>query len=67
MTGEEAWKLLAPMLMPPPYHPDSPVSDTWVEAYVIMNIGTTLFDNWVANGKPREWQEKPKTKRGSNK
>lgn len=60
MTGEEAWKLLAPWLVSPPYIKGSPQIEEWMDAYVTLHIGTVLFDNWVANGKPEEWQKKPK-------
>ena len=63
MTGKEAWQLLAPLLVAPDYRKDSPTTDKWIEAYVILNIGTTLFDNWVAHGKPEEWQDKPGKKK----
>lgn len=61
MTGSEVWRLISPMIYTPhdkEKHPDT--YDTLVDAYVITFIGLTLFDNWVANGKPEEWKEQPK-------
>ena len=73
MTGEEAWSLVAPMILfPQPYSSASPQCEEMVEAYVTVHIGTILFDNWVANGKPDAWREKPEketkkcTKQNSN-
>lgn len=63
MTGEEAWRLLGPMLISPPYSKDSPQAETYIDAYVTLFCGCQLFDNWVAHGKPKEWQEKPKKKK----
>jgi hypothetical protein len=60
MTGADAWSLVAPMiLMPQPYSSDSPQCQDMIEAYVLVHIGTQLYDNWVANGKPDEWRNKP--------
>lgn len=57
MTGSEAWSLIAPMIY---MHSDSekyPESyNALMEAYVLTHIGLTLYDNWVAHGKPKEWQ-----------
>lgn len=60
MTGEQAWSLIAPMIYMPKYNPSDPAADAMIEAYVLTHIGLVLYDNWVANGKPSEWQEKPK-------
>ena len=64
MTGAEAWSLVAPMILfPQPYNSKSPQCDHMVDAYVTVHIGTILYDNWVANGKPDEWREKPRKKK----
>ena len=56
MTGSEAWSLVAPMIMVPKYSPDNPAVDAMTEAYVLVNIGLSLFDSWVDHGKPDEWR-----------
>ena len=63
MTGAEAWSIVAPMIYIPTYSRDSPQCEAMMDAYVTMCIGSHLYDNWVANGKPKEWQEKPERKK----
>lgn len=61
MTGLETWHLIAPIIAFPLSKESAPEAyDAMIEAYVIANIGTQLYDNWVAHGKPSDWTEKPK-------
>ena len=55
MTGEQAWSLIAPMIM---FSNDvnSESFQTISEAYVITFGALQLYDNWVARGKPQEWR-----------
>lgn len=60
MTGQEAWQLIAPMIYIPPNKERYPEAmDSMMECYVLCNVGLKLYDNWVANGRPEEWREKP--------
>ena len=64
MTGEEAWSLVAPMIMiPTKYDKNNIACDAMIEAYVLVNIGLTLFDSWVDHGKPDEWRKDDKRRK----
>ena len=67
MTGQEVWHLIAPMIFFPLSKEKSPEAyDAMIESYTIAHIGTRLYDNWVANGRPEEWTEKPKRRKNEN-